>query len=300
MSRVAVVITCYNYGAYLPRAIESALGQTHEDLEIVVVNDGSTDDTGMAASRYLVDPRVSVVALANGGQARAKNAGLRATKAEYVAFLDADDAWEPSKLEKQLPLFEDPAVGVVYSRMRFVDPDGRPCAHPPRELPPFRGDALRPLLRDNFVPFSSAVARRECFQESGLFDESLPMAIDWDLWLRFSLRYRFDYVDEPLVAYRLGHSGQMSKDLLRRQACCDRIFARFVAAHAERINRADLRRARAHTYNSRGYFFRRRDPAASLRYYGLSLRENPFQWKAIKGATLTARGLVRWGKRTND
>jgi glycosyltransferase involved in cell wall biosynthesis len=290
---VSVIITCYNYGIYLPRALESVLMQTYKDLEVVMVNDGSTDDTEAVARRYLTDPRVKYLSQPNGGQAKAKNAGIRCTKSEFVAFLDADDIWDPCKLEKQLPLFADPSVGVVYSRMRFIDEKGRPSASSPRQLPRFRGEVLKPLLRDNFVPFSSAVARRKCFENLGLFDESLAMSIDWDLWLRFATQHRFDYVDEPLLLYREGHPGQMSKNTLQRQACCDSLFARFVVAHADRLAPADIREARAYTYNARGYFFRRRDPRRSLRYYGMSLREDPLQWKAAKGLALSALWWLR-------
>lgn len=290
--KVSVVVTCYNYGRYLPEALSSALGQTHRDLEVIIIDDGSTDDTRAAAKPFLSDPRARYIFRPNGGQARAKNDGIRAATGDLVAFLDADDAWAPDKLERQIPLFADPAVGVVYSGISFMDAEGRPAFHPPAVLPMFRGNVLKPLLSDNFVPFSSSVARRSCLLGDGFFDETLSMSIDWDLWLLLSLSHRFDYVDAPLLRYREGHPGQMSKNLLERQACCDRIFDRFTSVNAARLDPRDVEDARVYTFNNRGYFFRSRDPRRALDYYHRSWSARPWQWAAAKGMALALAGTL--------
>src|SRR5262249_50775349 len=185
---VSVVIATYNYGRYLAGALDSVLGQTFADLEVIVVDDGSSDDTAHVVSPYLLDPRVAYHRLDHRGQPAAKNFGIRLAHAPLIAFLDADDLWVPTKHEKQLALFEsDAALGVVYSRRLLIDAEGRQLAY--RQPVLYRGRVLEPMFRDNFVCFSSVVLRRAVFDEVGLFDEQLPLAIDYDLWLRVALRH---------------------------------------------------------------------------------------------------------------
>ncbi|QJT07950.1 glycosyltransferase family 2 protein [Oceanidesulfovibrio marinus] len=211
---VSIIITCYNYGQYVGEALDSVLNQTFTDWEAFVVDDGSTDNTADVVSRYLDDPRVRYVYQQNAGQASAKNTGIREAKGEFVAFLDADDIWQSEKLAMQLPLFSNPNVGVVYSKRRILDTNGviRTFYHPPLH----RGNVLDHMFIDNFVCFSSSIARRSILNDARGFDESLDMGIDYDLWIRLAARYEFDFVDAPLVTYRVGHTGQMSNKLLCR------------------------------------------------------------------------------------
>jgi glycosyltransferase involved in cell wall biosynthesis len=230
---VSVVIATYNYGAFLPKALDSVLTQTFADYEIIVVNDGSTDNTDEVVKPYLEHPKVRYYKKANGGQATAKNLGISKAKGEYVAFLDADDFWLPEKLERQLKLFrENPAVGVVYSAIRTVGPEGEEV---PFEMPAcVRGKILKRLYGNSFICFSSSMMRRELFEKYGVFDESFGMAIDYDLWLRLSLVTEFDFVPEPLVFFRLGH-GQMSSNLDGRDYWARFIEKRFRESHPERV-----------------------------------------------------------------
>ncbi|HZT79663.1 MAG TPA: glycosyltransferase [Gemmataceae bacterium] len=201
---VSAVITAHNYGRFLPAALDSLLGQTFTGWEAVIVDDGSTDDTPAVAARYLRDPRIRYHRTDHVGQPAAKNLGVRLTQAPLVAFLDADDVWLPRKLERQLALFADPAVGVVYGRRVLIDEEGFELEGPTPSL--HRGPVLPEIFRRNFVCFSSSVVRREVFESAGGFDEKLALAIDYDLWLRVALRWHFDYVDEPVVKYRTGHA----------------------------------------------------------------------------------------------
>src|SRR5262249_1655616 len=121
---VSVVIATHNYGRYLSGALDSALGQTIRDMEIVVIDDGSTDDTPAVVRPYLRDSRVTYHRTERRGQPRAKNLGIQLSRAPFVAFLDSDDIWLPAKLERQLPVFADAEVGVVYSRRLMIDEEG--------------------------------------------------------------------------------------------------------------------------------------------------------------------------------
>lgn len=236
---VSVVVTTYNYAAYLPQALDSVLAQRFQDLEIIVVDDGSADETPEVMRRYVTHPRLRYVRRPNGGQASAKNLGVRLAVGEYVAFLDADDVWTPDKLEKQIPLFASrPELGIVYSRCRRIDRHGEALGEP--DLPLSRGRVTRQLFIENFIPFSSSVVRRTCFATVGMFDERLPMAIDYDLWLKMSLRYEVEYCDEILVLYRTGH-GHMSDHVDLRLRCASFVARRFVEEHPGAIDRPTLK-----------------------------------------------------------
>ncbi len=282
---VSVVITSYNYGRYLALCVGSALGQTYRNIEVIIVDDGSTDDTGEVARKFLSDPRVRYIRQKNAGQANAKNSGIRAATGEFIAFLDSDDFWETNKLEKQMPLFSDPRVGVVYSRARYIDGKGVPIdlTLAGEHLLPRSGRVTEHLFFDNFVPFSSAVVRRECVGKAGIFDESIKMGIDWDLWLRISVNYTFAYVDEPLLAYRVGHSGQMSRNLEERQRCSDIITGRFLAAHPGLIPKSTIRHALTYMYVSRGYFYEGINFKKSATCYMTALKINPFSPGVYRG-----------------
>src|SRR6478672_6198857 len=211
---VSVVVATRNYGRYLAGAVRSVLDQTFADLEVIVIDDGSTDDTPDVIRPFLADPRVRHHRTDGLGQSRAKNLGILQARGPFVAFLDGDDEWLPTKLERQLPLFADPAVGVVYARRTLMDADGRDQPTPPATLA--RGHIYDTLLVQNPVCFSSVVVRKAVFEAVGLFDPALPLAIDYDLWLRVARHVAFDYVDEPLVRYRTGHanlSGRIAERL---------------------------------------------------------------------------------------
>lgn len=267
-AKVSVVITCYKYAHFLANALNSVLSQTHRNLEAIVVNDGSPDNTDEVMQPFLSDPRVVYIKQENAGQAVAKNNGIRRASGEFIAFLDADDGWEFDKLEKQLKLFRDPKVGVVYSRVRHMDENGDPLTLPERDLmQPRRGNITEHLFRDNLVPFCAALVRRACFDKVGLMDTSFRMGIDWDLWLRMSVHYHFDYVDEPLLIYRVGHSGQMSKNYAVREQDTMRIMEQFIAANPKLLPKELVRWAFAYSYCNRGYHFRRLDRWKSLGFY---------------------------------
>src|SRR5262245_37218096 len=192
---VSIVIATRNYGRYLAGALQSVLDQTWHDLEVIVIDDGSTDDTPEVIRPFLVDPRVRTQQTDGLGQSRAKNLGIQLSRAPFIAFLDGDDEWLPTKLERQLPLFENRAVGVVYSRRTLMDEGGRELPTPNGTFA--RGRVYDDLLAQNFVCFSSVVVRRQVFESVGMFDPDLPLSIDYDLWLRVAGHYEFDFVNEP-------------------------------------------------------------------------------------------------------
>lgn len=281
----SVVVTCYNYGHYLAQCLDSVLTQAGADFEIIVIDDGSTDHTAEVMKGYAEVPAIRYVYQVNSGQARAKNHGIELARGRFVAFLDADDAWTPGKLEQQIPLFADDAVGVVYSRARFIDGQGRTLDIVPSApyLKPRRGWVTQHLFMDNFVPFSSSIVPRRALEQSGGFDESLKMGIDWDLWLRLSTQYAFDFVDQPLLLYRMGHSGQMSKNAQERQKCADRIMRKFQQRFPGAVSAETVRKAAYYTACNRGYYYAKIDRRKSLRYYLDAVKIQPFKRTAPIG-----------------
>ena len=285
--KVSVVITCYNYGKYIEKCLDSVLPQTFKDYEVIVVNDGSTDDSEDKILKYTGIGNVRYILQKNSGQARAKNVGIRNSRCDYIAFLDADDLWEPCKLERQIPYFDDPDVGVVYSRARFVDEEGKdvvldlssPC------FETHSGHVTRQLFVDNFVPFSSSVVRKRCLDEFGSFDESLAMGIDWDRWLRISTKYKFVGLKEPYLIYRVGHTGQMSKNLELRHKCTDKIMLDFLDRFPDFVDKKTTNNAFFHTYLSRGYYYRFSNLKKSYYFLYLALKIRPFSLK-VHGAFL--------------
>ena len=270
--KVSVVIAAYNYAKYLPYALNSILDQTYQDYELIVVNDGSTDNTQDVLTPYLRHPKVRCYHKPNGGQANAENFGIRQSQGPYVAFLDADDCWSPDKLARQIPILEQsPNIGVVYSDARMIGPSGEdiPFIPPAR----FRGHILRHLFGDNFIPFSSSVVRRELLDRHGLFDESLRMSTDYDLWLRLSITTEFDYVPAPLMAYRLGH-GQMTSDIQSLTFWASLVEKRFVERSGSLVTRAMIKHRDFGNAYARFRRCERTDPLEALRCLArmLSLR----------------------------
>jgi glycosyltransferase involved in cell wall biosynthesis len=284
---VSVVVATFNYGRFLSTALDSALGQTFGDLEVIVIDDGSTDATEAVVAPYLSDSRLRYERTEHLGQPAAKNVGIGLARAPLLAFLDADDVWLPTKLEQQIQLFEaDTALGVAYSRRLLIDEWGRDLEYEQPVL--HRGNVLEQLFRDNFVCFSSSVIRRQVFEQVGLFDTTLALAIDYDLWLRVALRYPFDFIDEPLVKYRTGHAS-LSRRTEERLTTVNRIIARFLDEYGgrEELPPAVVRRARAETYYHMALEQRGRSRLAALPWLVRCLMLSPGYVLAWKGlATL--------------
>jgi glycosyltransferase involved in cell wall biosynthesis len=225
MVEVSVVIPSYNSAQYLPQAIDSVLGQsycgafaqTHGGLEVLVVDDGSTDDTPNLMQRY--GAPVRYIWQPNSGVAVARNTGIRESQGRYVAFLDADDTWLEDKLEKQLAALEANAERrLCYSAYTAVGQDLSPLYVGRSDR---RGTALEDLLlRGNVVgSICSVLCERRLLAEAGGFDPSMSQCADWDMWVRLAALTEFIYLDSELVTYRQ-HETNMSRNapLLERDS----------------------------------------------------------------------------------
>jgi glycosyltransferase involved in cell wall biosynthesis len=206
------LIPVYNGAAYVARAIESALAQTHEDVELLIVNDGSPDDSRRVIEPYLLSPKVRYIEKPNGGVASARNAGLRIATGAYVALLDQDDAWYPNKLARQVAVLERrPEVALVHADVDYVDAEGTLLAHDPYFPARVEGSCFREFFMANPVMACTAIARRTAIDEAGGFDEQIRFADDYDLWLRIAHRHAVAFIAEPLATYRVHDSNESRK-----------------------------------------------------------------------------------------
>jgi glycosyltransferase involved in cell wall biosynthesis len=195
---VSVVIPAYNAAGFLPRALASAAAQSLQPLEILVVDDGSSDATARIA-RGFGEP-VRLIGQEHRGAAAARNNGIRAARGEVIAFLDADDEWLPHKLENQLPLHLRPGLAMSYCHSHEFDPQGRDLGDTFREGGATRGNDLwRKLLAANFIATPTVMAGRALLLSLGGFAESLEVGEDQDMWIRLALRGQVDFVEESLV-----------------------------------------------------------------------------------------------------
>jgi glycosyltransferase involved in cell wall biosynthesis len=226
---VSVVIPTYNYGRFVATAIESALAQTRMPLEVIVVDDGSTDDTAAVVARF--GDSVRYIHKPNGGLSSARNAGIAAARGDLIALLDADDRWLPHKLERQVPYFAaDKDMGLVHTGSRIFDHEtgGTLCEVLPRESLSFHE-----LMNCCAVSAPSTMIRRGIFQAIGGFDETLAEAEDWDMWIRIAAAgWKVAGRREILVEYRT-HSSNMSRsNPLRHYRNCMVVLRKSLRIHA--------------------------------------------------------------------
>ncbi|GAB6164122.1 hypothetical protein JCM19992_01220 [Thermostilla marina] len=252
---VSVVVPVFNGSPFLRKALESVLEQTYRPIEIVVVDDGSQDDSAAIAASY--GPPVRVIRQPNYGVGAARNRAILHARGEIVAFLDQDDWWLPAKLEKQVACFRDPQVGLVHTGTlhylqpaeKFVDPID-PSAQPELLI----GECYDRLLAGNAICNSSVAVRRDLFARVGLTSPLVRgnTVQDYDLWLRFARVCRFAYVDEPLTVFRIhGEQGTFDRRAMLTEQL--RLLERVLREEPKR-RRRQMRDRMAYLYDLLGTF----------------------------------------------
>jgi glycosyltransferase involved in cell wall biosynthesis len=210
---VSAAITTYNRARYLPEAIESVLGQTVSDLEVIVLDDGSTDETESAVAPYR--DRIRYVRQANAGRSEARNAAVRLAQGEFVAFCDSDDRWYPDRLARQLEVARDRAdIGMIHGQVELIDPAGRTLERETAEhRSVFTAAHRKPVTYAGYAwncrcLSTTILVRRAVFDEVGLYDPALLLD-DYDFYLRVALAHEIVFLDgPPLAQYRL-HADQL-------------------------------------------------------------------------------------------
>lgn len=203
MPKVSIITAAYNHVRFIRQSVESAQGQTYRDFEHIVVDDGSSDGTADILKSF--GNRITYIRQENCGAHAAINRGIRMSSGDFIALLDSDDAWLPNKLELQIQAFEQfPEAGLAYSQAHVINSegnlinDGQPIGKPLAD----QRHAFEELLRVNNIPALTAMFRRECIGEVGVFNESFKALSDWDLWIRISVNWPIVFVPEALALYR--------------------------------------------------------------------------------------------------
>jgi len=224
MPLISVIIPVYNGEKTIQETIESVFSQTFPDLELVVINDGSQDKTLEVVSS-IQDPRLKVFSYPNAGVAASRNRGFLHSSGQFIAFLDADDLWTADKLEAQLKaLQENPEAGVAYSWSNFIS-ESNQILQAGRRLT-WNGNVYSKILVINFLEHgSNPLIRREALEVVGGFEESLPPADDWDMWIRLAAKYPFVVVTAPQILYRVSTSSQ-STNVVKLEAACLQVIER--------------------------------------------------------------------------
>tara|TARA_Y100000815_G_C13349516_1_gene503661 strand:+ start:4562 stop:5482 length:921 start_codon:yes stop_codon:yes gene_type:complete len=221
--KASVIVAVYNGAKTLTQTIESILSQTYDNFELLLIDDGSTDESKNLIEKYLEDERVKYFKKQNGGVASARNFGIARATGEVIGFCDQDDQWLPQKLEKQIPLFSDPDVGLVYS---WVDID----RHGKRECstPGFEGECFEALLNRNFVSCCTAMVRRTVLNQVNGLDESRELhgVDDRHLWLKVARISKLAVAKTPLAIYFIhgeNYSLDNKKMLIADLSCIEKI-----------------------------------------------------------------------------
>lgn len=284
MPKVSIIIPTYNNAHYLPDAVDSAMAQTYTDYEIIIIDDGSTDDTKQVVVPYLekVGSRLKYIYQKNKGLAAARNTAINHAAGEYIALLDADDKWCKDRLEETVQAIErDEKIGVVHANiMRFSDGEGN-LGVPDRSMEKLSGSILKEIfLRKTNIACPTVLFRKKCCDEVGGFDENLARlgCEDRELWLRIAEKYEFFYIDKVLARYRINPasmSRNKEKMMKARLYVVDKVCAKKKYGNLKR-------EALGRIYKDLGdEYLGERSFKDAKRAYGQALRyqpSNPWAW----------------------
>jgi len=222
---VSVIIPAYNHELYVGETLQSVVGQTYPNIEIIIINDGSTDKTGEIIKSYLYKNRhlnINFFEKDNEGISKTLNKGLSMANGEYIAVIASDDLWHSQKIEKQVCLMENNKnIGLVFSDATFIEKDkltNKYTNYKPFIPKLFKNNIqntniYETLLKGNIIPALTVMVRKKCFDDVGVFDENLR-GEDHDMWLRITQKYPVGFIDEPLAYYRMHSSNASKKDTL--------------------------------------------------------------------------------------
>jgi glycosyltransferase involved in cell wall biosynthesis len=280
---VSVILPTFNRLEYVRAAVRSVLRQTHPDWALVIADDGSSDDV-RAYLRELGDPRITVLWLPHSGNPSiVRNAAIRSARGTYLAFLDSDDLWEPTKLEVQLrALRASPDRRWSYTAVAQIDPDGRPISNP-KLAPwiPYDGSIVEPLLKIEALLATPAVmAERSLVEEAGGFDEGQLFGEDYDLWLRLAMRSEVTVVTERLALVRTGGLNYGANRIGAYEGWV-RLYGKMAACLPDARLRAIARRKRA-------------DNSLIVAGFHVAAGNTATVWKTLLGAARYGWRYPRW------
>ena len=300
MPRVSILLTCYNHLAYLPAALDGIRSQTFKDFEVIALDDGSTDGT-----REYLSEQTDITCVFNPinlGTYGTLNVGLERAQGELIAVLNDDDVWFPEKLAKQVALLDArPEVGLVHTEGEFIDGNGVVFEGQPLgfSFPRFEtGDILLDLVYENKIIASAALARKECFEKLGGFNEHYFGSGDWEMWFRIAEAWQVGCVNEKLTQYRV--HGANASHKLEKIWRDDQHLREWMIPRLEDIeDRFDadrLKRAKSHCWAALGTVrMLNGDPVSARAAYASSLHYLPGRFKSYLryAATYLPRSAFR-------
>ncbi|MCA9408093.1 MAG: glycosyltransferase [Candidatus Omnitrophica bacterium] len=279
MEKVSIIIPAYNKAELTIRTIESVLKQTYKNIEIIVIDDGSTDHTQQALAVY--EGKIRYIYKDNGGACSARNLGIKLATGEFIGILDCDDLYCERKIELSMKYLTDhPEFDIVHTAAYFIDGEDKiigQYSHPKSRK---QGVIANRLIMGNFICNSTVIIRKKCFDEVGVFDETFFTPADWDMWIRLAEKFKVGYLDIPLSKYRVTDNYIFSKLELSREEEF-KVIKKFVERNP--MSRGLLKhRALSNLHLRYAQCYLLKDNVQQLKLdFILSLKENPFNMKAL-------------------
>lgn len=256
---ISIITPTYNREKTLSQAVESVLSQTYKNWELIIIDDGSTDNTREMLSKYLNDPRIKYRYQNNSGQSTARNHALKLYTGKLVCFLDSDDFWPDNKLERQVNLMKvHPTVDIIHGDEITVDESGREITR--HNMKRYSGQITKNLIADNSVSINTVIVKRHCFEKMGGLSSKYTIADDYELWLRFSVQFTFLYIPEYFGFYRV-MKNQISTDKERRLDINEKIIIDFLKQNPKKLSKDEI------NWGLNRFFSRK------ARYYGATGRK---------------------------
>tara|TARA_R110000850_G_scaffold264954_2_gene394288 strand:- start:5781 stop:6671 length:891 start_codon:yes stop_codon:yes gene_type:complete len=288
---VSIITPTYNRADFIAEAVQSVLDQTYPNFEHLIVDDGSTDNTREVLSPFLADPRFRYFDQENQGQSVARNLALEHARGEFVCFLDSDNVWLPIHLASQLAAFQEtPDVDIVCGDGITIDEQGNELSR--KNIKRHSGYIAFQMLKDNCVGMNTTLARRKCFDEMGGMSGKRRVADDYDLWLKFSSRYRFRYVPRYLAYYRV-MDDQISSNKAARFETNESIIQDFRQNYPEALTEAQFDEAFAFFYSRKARYLAQSGYRwLAIRNIAKALKYRPFYrapWRSLAAIVLKGR-----------
>ena len=276
---VSIITPVYNGERYLSEAIDSALAQTYQNFELLIVNDGSTDNSAAIIKPFINDSRVIYIEQKNAGVAAARNTAIKQASGKYIGFLDQDDLWLNTKLEVQVATLEQDAnIALVHSRQDFIDSQGNKIDYD--WVTGGAGFCFEDMFKKNRIAVLTVLIRKTIFDEMGLFNEHLSGTDDYDMWLRVTLKYPIQYIDRALAFYRF-HDSNISNNSFKMTVFELKTIDAILLEHPEARNRVGKSTVKARLYGLHHqlggwYAWRDQDFNQARKHYWLAIQNNPF------------------------
>lgn len=281
---VSIIVPVYNGEKHIRETLDSILAQTISNFEVIMVNDGSKDQSANIISEFLLDSRLHYIEQTNAGVAEARNTGIRAAKGEYIALLDQDDIWKPEKLALQLNYFDQhPKCALVHSQIGFINETGEPLPTPEWAwVSETYGDSLKILFEHNRIATFTVLFRKSVLENIGGFRENFAPSDDWDLWLRIADQYELGFIPQISGSYRI-HANNESRNLIRMQLAEVSVIENFLCEFLGTKKKIDSQTKKTKLFQlyceTAELFEHKNQPDTSVKYWKKALSQKPLSFK---------------------